>query len=243
MKTPERNHSTILTTSLLAAGVLAAFVLATGCKTTGYQKSDATALSMQSVADAIQEESHSLDVALASLKDLANSPKGDLKVQFAKFDTSLNNLIASEKKSQSVAQEMRKKGDDYFAAWNKQLGTISYEAVRKDSAARRLEAQDRFNAASRRFQESQSAVGPLISYLQDIRTALSTDLTVAGARSVASSVTKADESSTKIQGALAQISSELSNTGRQMSSITITEPKQVSANQAAQPSSSPTTNR
>jgi hypothetical protein len=242
MKTPERNHSIILTTPLLVATLLAALVL-TGCKTAGYQKSDATALSMQSVADAIQEESHSLDVALASLKDLANSPKGDLKVQFAKFDTCLNNLVASQKKAESVAQEMRKKGDDYFAAWNKQLGTISYEAVRKDSAARRLEAQDRFNATSKRFQESQAAVGPLISYLQDIRTALSTDLTVAGTRSVATSVTKADESSTKIQGALAQISSELSNTGRQMSSITITEPKQVSANQAAQPSSSATTNR
>jgi hypothetical protein len=62
-------------------------------------------------------------------------------------------------------------------------------------------------------------IEPLISYLQDIRTALSTDLTVGGIRSVKTLADNASQNAQKVQTALARLSDELYESGARMSSI------------------------
>jgi hypothetical protein len=206
----------------------AAFVLA-GCASTGYHKSDTAALSMQQTAAAVQNQSRCLNSTLTSLKTLTSSTQGDLKPKFKSFSTSLDATIASCKRAEAAARDMQRKSAAYFAAWSNELSSINYAVIRDSSSARKDEVRARFVELNRRFQDTQAVVKPLVAYLQDIRTALSTDLTAGGIQSVSSIVAKADDSASKVQAGLAQMTAELTSSSAQMSSLASQQTEQAAA--------------
>src|SRR5436305_1082466 len=88
---------------LLSALALAALPLG-GCMSTGYNKSDATARSLEQAAVEVQAQSHALDVTVAALNDLVSNPAPDFRPQFITFSRSLDQLLASAKRNE-VAQK------------------------------------------------------------------------------------------------------------------------------------------
>jgi hypothetical protein len=76
-----------------------------------------------------------------------------------------------------------------------------------------------FNTVNQRYRENQAVIEPLISYLQDIRTALSTDLTQGGLNSVKQLVDNAEQNAHKVQAALARLTTDLSTSRTEMSSV------------------------
>ena len=106
----------------------------------------------------------------------------------------------------------------YMAAWNKQLGTITNANVRSRSEARKAEVANQFNAANANYAQTQSVLWSLVDYLQDIRKALSADLTPSGVEAVKSIVSIARTNASKVQTALAQAGAELTAFSTSMSS-------------------------
>jgi len=96
---------------------------------------------------------------------------------------------------------------------------MKFDAVRDQSVSRKTQVSNEFNTVDQRYRENQAVMGPLISYLRDIRTALSTDLTAGGIQSVKPLADNAQQNARKVQGALAHLSDELSASGARMSSI------------------------
>lgn len=206
----------------LAAGCLA------GCASTGYQKGDVAAVSMQKAATEVQVEGKTMNQTMAALQDLEQQPNGDLRPAFKRFSKSLDRLLATARHTQDTGRRVREKNAAYFQAWDQQLQTIDYQHIKELSEARKSEVTNRFASVNHRYEESQAAVQPLISYLLDIRSALSTDLTPDGLNSLKSIVQNANDNVVKVQTALDALTAELTNSGARMASVAYQGAQQAS---------------
>lgn len=190
-----------------------------GCRSNGYNKSDAAGRSFRDAAAEVDTESRSIEATLAALNDLVNQPAADLKPQFHRYSSALNRLVASAAQTERTRQQMELKSAEYFGAWDKEVAGINYGIIRELSEARKTEVTNRFHSINSRYLEAQSVVRPLITYLEDIRTALSVDLTSAGLNAVKSIVNNADLNSRKVQTALANLSEDLTASGAGLLSV------------------------
>ena len=197
----------------------AAIGLVSGCATNGYEKGDVAAAGMQKAATEVQAEQRALDGTVAALGELMNAQGGDLSIPFKRYSYSLDRLIAAAHRTETTGKTMEVKNAAYVDAWDRQLQSIDYQHIRDLSEARRTEVTNRMETVSRRYRESQATVQPLISYFEDIRKALSTDLTPAGLESLKEIVTNANNNVAKVQTALDALSTELADSSVKMSSI------------------------
>jgi Protein of unknown function (DUF2959) len=207
---------------LLQVSVMATATLAlTGCSLIGVKQTgnERAADSMETAAVELQAESQAIDATIATLNDLVNKPREDLKPQFAQFEFALDRLNAVVKRNERVANRVDRQGSDYFASWDKELATINYGAVREQSVSRKNQVETEFNTVNRRYRETQAVLQPLIVYLEDIRTALKNDLTAGGIASVREVTANAENNARKVQTALAQVADDLAISGARMSSV------------------------
>ena|SRR5437867_5891757 len=192
-----------------------------GCSSVVYEKSDATARSLQNAAEEVQAQSHALETTMTALSDLVNKPATDLRPQFRWFSSSLDRLVAAADRTARTGKLMRTKSAAYFEAWGRELVAMNYEYIRKNSEMRKAEVSARFQEINRQYQEAGDVVRPLIGYLDDVRKALSADLTMGGLAAVKPIVANAQENAGKVQTVLAKLTADLSTSGTQMSSIAL----------------------
>ena len=203
----------------LRALALTAMSFMVGCTSTGYQKGDVAANSMQRAAAEVQLEGRAMDQTMASLSDLLTQSEGDLRRPYKRYSRDLDRLIALARQTENTGARMEQKNAAYIAEWDRQLATIDYGHIHEISEARRSEVTNRLDAIQRRYQESQAAVQPLISYLLDIRTALSTDLTTGGLEALKGVVQNAKDNVVKVQTALDALTNELTSSSAGISSV------------------------
>lgn len=197
---------------------IASLVYFSGCASTGYKQADAASKSLHEAGIRIQDESRAIDAVLVSLDNLVDQPSTDLRPQYKHFSGSLDRLVAASKRAEKAAAEADRKSQEYFQSWDKQTASIKYEVVRDESVSRKTQVSNDFNTVNQRYRENQAVIQPLISYLQDIRTALGTDLTGGGVQSVRNLAANAQQNARKVQLALARLSDELADSGARMSS-------------------------
>ena len=216
-----RNNRSTKPFSAIAILILTATTLAwAGCATKGYVKSETAATSLHTAAGEVQAESRALNATLASLNDLVNKPPGDLRLPYEAYSTNLDQLIASAHRNDGVLRRVGQKNAAYFESWDKDLATMNYDAVRNRSQERKSEVTANFESVYRRYQEAQGTIHPLLDYFQDIRKALSTDLTVDGLEAMKPTVANVNENAAKVQSALARLAEELAASGAKMSPVT-----------------------
>lgn len=204
----------VLRTSVLAA----AAVWLAGCATPGYQKSDAEASNSQAAAAAVQIESRELAATVGALSDLVYQPAADVKQQFLQFSVVLDQLAASPKRAGGNVNLMWQYRAAYFQIWDREIANIKDADIRNRSRNRKAGVSTQFFNATQQYDEAQKSLLPLIGYIQDIHTALSTDLTRHGLMSVQPSVNIANDSARGVQTALAQSATKLDSLSAQMSS-------------------------
>lgn len=190
-----------------------------GCASASYKKGDAASYSLQRAAMDIDHENRAIDVAMTSLDNLISTPSGDLRPQFENFNLAVNRLMDASDRAEKSAAQASKKSAEYFKSWDKDSAGIVYEVVRDQSVARKTQVSDELAAVNQHYHENQAVVEPLISYLKDIRTALSADLTARGVESVKAPAENARQNARKVQTALARLSDDFSASGRRMSSF------------------------
>jgi len=202
----------------LALAIPLAVALLAGCRSTGYIKSDAAAWHLQATAGEVRSESGDLDATMTALNDLVKRPSGDLRLQFQRLSLALDQLTAAARRTSDRAAGLHRKSAAYFETWDRELAAMNDEQIRKASAARRAEVSGQYETTIRRYQQAQEALMPLIAYLQDIRSALSTDLTIAGLQAANLPADNASDKSDKVKSELAQSAGDLDALGVKMSS-------------------------
>lgn len=205
-----------LTVSLaaLAIGALAA------CSTTNSDKGASTGTTVEQAANQVGNCITHLDATLASLKEMVERPAPDLSTQFKTYSSNLKNLESSAGKVRDLATEMGIKSQQYFAAWDTQIADIENEDIRERSAERRKTIEENFTKIQKEYSEVRGEFKPLLSDLQDVRTALSNDLTMEGLKSIDKTVKgiagKADdvkESLQELEKRFRDVGVKLSNAG------------------------------
>ena len=203
---------------LAAAALALAGVWLAGCKTTVYKPGDRAADTAQAAAIAIQTEGQSLTGTTSTLNDLVDNPSADLKPQFRNFNAALDSLVAARKRGEAARDHLARSSAAFFADWDKQLTTMTNIDVRTRSEARKADVSRQLDAANNRCIQAQESLRSSVGYLQDIRRALSTDLTRNGVEAVKSLVRNANTTVSTVQADLTQASTELKALSAQMSS-------------------------
>lgn len=191
----------------------------TGCTSTGIHKGDSAAKYLRLAAEEIQVESRHLEVTMDALNALVNQPAADLKPQYHRFSSALDRLVASTERVDRTGRAMNQKNAAYMAEWDKQIAGINYQVIRLRSEERRNEVHSHLDAVDRRYHDARVALQPLVHYLEDIRKALQTDLTVEGLDAIKPTAANAHANAQKVQVALGNLTTELTASSVRLSSI------------------------
>lgn len=226
-------HTTVLGSFLVIAAILS------GCASRGYNRADSAASSVRNAATRVEVGALQIDIALTALSQLVNNPAADMKPQFSKFDSAVDDLKSLSKDIAGKSESMQKKGTAYFQKWDEELARIQNEDIRNRSATRKTEVIQGFQRVQANYQFTASQLAPFISRLTDIRTALSTDLTPAGLDAIRASANSANTEGASVTKALRDLSADFKSLGISLSPA-VPQPEQPSQPQA-QPQSQPTT--
>jgi len=202
---------------LLLCAAIPPFII--GCSTTTYDRGDSAAKSLQNAAAEVQIEKRELTFTMNALDSLVSKPAVDLRPQFKQFSGNLDRLETSARRNDKAAEVASQKNVAYLQSWDRQLTNMNYEVIRERSETRRTQVAENFNAVDRRYTEARAAMQPLLSYLNDIRRALDSDLTVSGIKSIKPVVANAQDNARKVQSALGKLSDELANAGAKVSPV------------------------
>ena len=210
-----KTKKTILNLITLATAI----VLATGCASTGNDKAASTSKSLTRSAHMIEKGNLLIDQTLTKLNALVYNPNPDLRKQFDAFNTSVNDLGATDQEVACQAKEMKAMGADYFENWDKETAHIRNENIRQRSAARQHEVAANFARISQQYDEAKTAFEPFMSDLRDVQKYLSTDLTAGGLVAVKDFAAKATRNAVPVKKSLTRISEEFKGLGISMSSV------------------------
>ncbi len=192
-------------------------VLLSGCASKGYDKSAATGTALQATAAQIFQGNAQISLVMASLNNLVERPQADLRPQFEKFTADLNQLQSLAQDVNDKATDMQSKGQDYFKDWNQQLATIKNEDVRTRSAKRAKEVEASFSDLNGSYQETKAAFKPFMADLQDIKTALGSDLTPAGIDAIKKTVAQANKEVKPLKKSINKLGDDFKSLGVSMS--------------------------
>lgn len=212
MKTSSAQSSTWLLAGLLLAGV-------TGCSSVGYRTGDKTADSLQRASRTVEAQNQALDETIVALSTLVNSPASDLKPPFKAYSASLDRLLAAVERSDVAMAQLKETSAEYFASWDAQLAAMNYEVIRSTSEARKQAVSNQVAFVCNRYEETQAVVRPFMSYFSDIQRSLGTDLNAEGLAAARDVVRNAETNTQKVQGALQQLASDMTESGIKLSSV------------------------
>ena len=198
---------------------IVAMALTTACSSSGtYKKGEKTSQSVMSASRTLDEGSAQIDKVVASLNKLIDaSPKTNLSPLFKTYSSNVEKLDSIAKDAKKRADEMKAKGNAYFTQWDAELAKINNEDIKNRSAERRTQVEQAFQRISQKSQTLKDAYQPMMSDLQDIRTALANDLTAGGIASIKPIAARVATEATNVKSAAAALSTEYEALGVKMS--------------------------
>jgi DUF2959 family protein len=173
------------TTLFLAfPGLLLAFALATGCKSSGSQQADSTAMHMDEMHAAIVSLKESVSATATSLAKVVEQADVDPKTPFEQYEKNVSATKSGVDRAGSQVKSMKEQGATYFAEWEKQAATITDPDLKEAADERRVKLSKAVGRVSEAMTEAQAELAPYLTSITDMQTYLSNDLTPSGIKSV-----------------------------------------------------------
>jgi hypothetical protein len=194
---------------LPALALVFTLVWITGCRTAGYKKADAAAWHSEVAAMQVRVASENIETTMAALNDLVNQPEPDAEPQFLRFSETLDQVEDSARSAGKEVDRLWSDGTRYFKVWEKKIETIEDPGTRSMSENRKLQVSNQFYDAIRQYGKAEADLESLINYLNDLRKALSTDLTSGGLAAIQQSLSEANTRAQRVESAWTQAANEL----------------------------------
>lgn len=191
--------------------------LATGCASTGNDKSASTVKSLAKSSRLIDKGTVLIDQTLANLNDLVTNPNPDLRKQSAAFSSSLNDLGSIAKDVSCKADEMKAQGAAYFAKWDKESARMQNEDIRHRSQERKQEVAANFARISQQYDETKTLFQPFMSDLRDVQNYLNTDLTAGGLAAIKDVAAKSASDAIPLKESMGRLSEAFKSLSLSMS--------------------------
>src|SRR6185503_16298737 len=191
--------------------------LLTSCSSTGSDKGAATGKTAEHAANQIELGSTQLDATLAALKDLVKNPAPDLAPQFKAYTKSLAQLEATAEGVAELAASIETKSQEYFAQWDGQPAAVQNEDIRARSAERKEAISASFKKIQSEYAEVREEFKPMLSDLRDIRTVLSSDLTMDSLKAIEGTVKDVAKESESVKESLVELTEKFRALGVKLS--------------------------
>ena len=170
-----RSIASILTLCLAA--------LLCSCATTGYQRASLARSEVVETREVTVKAHQELLVVVGAVHVLTAPETTDLQKSYQGFAAAVKGLRTHVKQLADRVGAIRKRSNDYVAAWQKDLADFQNPDIRNHSAERRTEVIDTFRRLDSEYQVCDRPMRSLLVELKDLRLYFSLDLTPAGVAS------------------------------------------------------------
>ena len=188
-------------------------LLIAGCASSGNDKAAKTSAALSKTAEQVSSGHALVNRSLATLNDLVEKPRPDLRPQFEAFNAAVDDLVAMAEDVGKTAEAMKASGASYFTKWDEELATIQNENLRARGTERKAEVAARFEEVGKRYDAASQAFRPFMADLRDVQTYLSTDLTSGGLAAIKDAAAKANSDAVPLMDALGKLTNEFKALG------------------------------
>jgi outer membrane murein-binding lipoprotein Lpp len=193
-------------------------LLSAGCASSGNEKGNKTAASIQAAANNIAALPGEIGKTLASLSYLVNQPAADLRPQYKAFVFNLAVVEDAGREVEDARMDLGQQGKAYFAEWDAQLAKIKNEDIKARSQSRKNEVAQQLQAIKKSYAEAEVVYRPFLSGLKDVQKYLSVDLTPDGVAAIKGTLNKALTDVGPLNASLAKLANDFKALGVAMSS-------------------------
>ena len=207
-------------TGLRVGAALLGCVIAAGCSSDegGGRSAESTkaVTSMQGTRQELAKAKQEVQQANASLDSLAAG--GNVSQSYSQFTKQVNELKASGERARARARDMRERGRQYVANWEKETEQITSPELKAGAEQRRARVKQNYDQIMATATSVRDSYEPYLRDLQDIQRALANDLTPAGIDSARPAMEKAKANGETLQQRLDTLITQLDEVGGSMSS-------------------------
>jgi Protein of unknown function (DUF2959) len=186
-----------------------------GCSSSS--KAEKSTESMAATGSRVDQASGQVDTVLASLENVVNNKKGDLKPAYDRFSKEVDKTMDVAAETRRANDNLKSQAAAQFDAWIKEAQNLSDPNLQKASLERRDEARSTYTKIQDSGQKAKAAYDPFINDLKDIRSFLHTDLTAHGVDATAKTVEKVKTDGAALKAALGEMKQHMSEFKAQIS--------------------------
>jgi hypothetical protein len=195
--------------SITATTAVAALLLA-GCGTTaGYKQADQTGAGIAEFREEITKTSAAVNETVKSLNEVAASANTNPRKAFEGFTKSLADLESTSEKAKKRGQDMKEKGQAYFADWEKQLAEMKNPEIKSLAMQQKAKLQATFDSIRTVTAPLKAQFDPWLSDLKDLQKYLSNDLSISGVDAAKSLFAKTQAEGFEVQKSMNTLVAEL----------------------------------
>jgi uncharacterized protein YukE len=142
---------------------------------------------------------------------------GNVGQSYSQFTKEVADVKAGGDRARARAQDMRERGRQYVANWEKETEQITSPELKAGAEQRRAKVKQNYDEITSAAHAARDAYQPYLRDLQDIQRALANDLTPAGVDAAKSAIEKAKANGETLQQRLDTLIAELDEVGGSMS--------------------------
>lgn len=207
--------------SLTLGSILMIAIIIAGCSSTGMQRSEKTSTTMETMDNDIKIVISQLDITGASLEALMRPNQQDIKKSYDSFKKNVSLMENKEKDFIKHADEMKKRGKEYFSDWEKEGAKYENTQIQELSEQRRVELGAIYNKIAENSIGVKESYRIYLSDIREMQKYLSNDLTSKGIETispVSKTIIKDGDNLkyalTNLQRAIDKAREEMSQSGR-----------------------------
>lgn len=168
------------------------------CKSTGRTRADDIQSDLVDVQTGITEGTVHIDKTLVALNALTTE-KADLTKPYEKYVDTLDDLESHAMSLRAESEDLRKRSQEYFEAWQRDTAKITNQELKKRSEERKEEIRSTYEEIEKIRVDSRTMFDAFLSNLKDIKQYLDTDLTPAGVQGIGNMIEQANKDGTNVK--------------------------------------------
>lgn len=201
----------IKTTIAWAALAVAAAQLFTAGQASadGYKLADKLGASIAEFRDEIIIVKKEVDKTMVALDKIVTTAATDPRKAFKEFDKAVPDIDDAAKKAKKRSEDIKARGQAYFAAWEKELAGVNNAEIRQLAEERKVKLQATFGNIRTSMEPVRDQFVTWLANLKDLQKYLNNDLTIGGIDAAKELIGKAKTEGQGVQLSIGKVIGEL----------------------------------
>ena len=175
----------------------------------GYKMADKVGASIAEFRDEIINVKKEVDKTMTALDKIVTTAATDPRKAFKEFDKAVPDIDDAAKKAKKRAEDIKSRGQAYFAGWEKELAGVNNAEIRQLAEERKVKLQATFGNIRTSMEPVRDQFTGWLANLKDLQKYLSNDLTIGGIDAAKELIGKAQTDGRAVQQSMDNVIAEL----------------------------------